>query len=131
VAETKLAIVADLGTLQRLARVVGPGHAREMAFTSDALDAQRAARINLVNSVFPDQEQMLTAARAMAAKIAALSPLAVQGTKVTLNYADDHSLRDGLKQVALFNSAFLLSSDTQEAMTAFMTKRTPTFKSRL
>lgn len=125
--ETKIAIVADVGTLQRITKVVGKGMAREMAFTGCKLPSDRALRCGLVNEVFDDKDAMLAHARKLAAEIASFSPLSVQGTKEVLNYSDDHNLRDGLEFIALWNSAFLKSNDLTEAITAFMEKREPQF----
>eukprot|EP01113_Clastostelium_recurvatum_P043740 TRINITY_DN7285_c0_g1_i2.p1 TRINITY_DN7285_c0_g1~~TRINITY_DN7285_c0_g1_i2.p1 ORF type:complete len:246 (+),score=50.14 TRINITY_DN7285_c0_g1_i2:156-893(+) len=131
VKETKLAIVADLGTLQRLPRLIGRGAAREMCFTGADYPSDWALRHHLVNEVFPDKDALLKAARSLALSIASNSPLVVQGTKVVLNYSDEHNLKDGLEHIALFNSAFLRSDDLQEAVMSFMEKRPPIFKSRL
>jgi enoyl-CoA hydratase len=125
--ETKVAIVADVGTLQRITSVVGKGMAREMAFTGCKLPSDRALQSGLVNQVFDEKEAMLNHARIIATEIATYSPLAVQGTKEVLNYSDDHNLRDGLEYIALWNAAFLKSNDVTEAITAFMEKRQPVF----
>lgn len=125
--ETKIAIVADVGTLQRITNVVGKGMAREMAFTGCKLPSDRALQCGLVNDVFDDKDAMLARARELATEIASFSPLAVQGTKGVLNYSDDHNLRDGLEYIALWNAAFLKSKDVTEAITAFMEKREPQF----
>lgn len=126
--ETKIAIVADVGTLQRITGVVNKGFAREMAYTGKRITADRALRAGLVNEVFPDKDALLAGAREMAAEIAANSPLAVQGTKRVLQYSEEHSLEDGLEYVAQWNSSFLRSNDLLEAMQAFVQKRTPEFK---
>lgn len=131
VLETKIAIVADLGTLQRLSPLVGRGVAREMVFTAERFGSERALRHGLVNSVYATKEEMLSAAREMARKISALSPLVVQGAKKVMNFADEHNTRDGLEMVALWNSAFLKSDDLFEAVSAFMGKREAKFTSRL
>lgn len=128
--ETKIAIVADVGTLQRITAIVGKGPAREMAYTGKRITSDRALRWGLVNEVYPDKDSMLAAARAMAAEIAANSPLAVQGTKAVLQYSEEHSTREGLEYVAQWNSSFLRSNDLIEAMQAFMEKRQPVFKGR-
>ena len=126
--ETKIAIVADVGTLQRITPIVGKGMAREMALTGAFIDAERALRCGLVNTVYAGKDEMLEGVRSSAAEIAANSPLAVQGTKTVLNYADEHSTEEGLEQVAQWNSSFLQSNDLMEAVSAFAEKREPKFK---
>lgn len=127
----KIGIVADLGTLQRIERIVGPGMAREMAFTADFIGADRALGCGLVNSVQADAAAVVAAGRKLAAEIAANSPLVVQGCKKVLDYAAEHSHEDGLMQIALWNTAFLRSDDLTEAVMAHMQKRTPKFRNRL
>ncbi len=130
VRETKVAIVADLGSLQRLPRIIGKGHVAELAFTGKDITAARAKEIGLVNDVVPDADAALAAARQLATEIAANSPLAVQGTKAVLTACEDKSVADGLDYVATWNAGFLSSDDLVEAMTAFMEKRPPEFKGR-
>jgi enoyl-CoA hydratase len=130
VRETRLAMVADVGTLQRLPRIVGRGHAAELAFSGRDIDAARACEIGLVNDVLPDVDALHTAARALAGDIAANSPLAVQGTKHVLQACEDRTVDQGLDYVAVWNAAFLVSDDLTEAMTAFFEKRPPTFTGR-
>jgi enoyl-CoA hydratase len=130
VRETKIAIVADLGTLQRLPRIVGQGHARELAFTGKDIDAARAAAIGLVSAVYPDRDQLYAAALALAEEIAQNPPLTVRGVKRVMDYSADRSVDDGLAYVAAWNAAQLASEDLAEAMTAFFAKRPPDFKGR-
>jgi enoyl-CoA hydratase len=130
VRETKVAIVADLGSLQRLPHIIGKGHVAELAFTGKDLTAGRAKEIGLVNDVLPDADAALAAARQLAQEIAANSPLAVQGTKAVLAACEDKSVAEGLDYVATWNAGFLASDDLVEAMTAFMEKRAPEFKGR-
>ncbi len=130
VRETKVAIVADLGSLQRLPRIIGKGHVAELALTGKDITAARARDIGLVNDVAPDAEAALAAARQLAAEVAANSPLAVQGTKAVLRACEDRSVADGLDYVATWNAGFLGSDDLVEAMTAFMEKRPPVFRGR-
>src|SRR4030042_1589280 len=77
--EAKFAIITDVGGLQRLPKVVGRGHAREIAFRGHRFDSGRAKAINLVNDVYPDQGTLEAKAREMAEEIASNSPLGVQG----------------------------------------------------
>lgn len=130
VREVKLAIVADLGSLQRLPRIIGQGHTRELAFTGRDIDADRALRIGLVNDVYADEAALLEAARAMAKEIAKNPPLVVQGTKQVLAFSEGRSVAEGLRFVSVWNSAFLSSQDLQEAFTAFAEKREPKFQGR-
>jgi enoyl-CoA hydratase len=128
VRETKIAMVADVGTLQRLPRVIGDGPARELIFTGRDIDAARALAIGLVNDVLPDAAALHARARELAAEIAANSPLAVQGSKQVLGFAVRRDVDAALDYVALWNSAFLHSDDLTEAMTAFMQRRKPAFR---
>jgi enoyl-CoA hydratase len=127
VRETKIAIVADVGTLQRLPRIIGKGHMAELAYTGKDIDATRAREIGLVNDVLPDFDGVVKAAQELAAEIAANSPLAVQGTKQVLKACEDRTIDEGLDYVAVWNAAFLQSNDLMEAMAAFIEKRPPTF----
>src|SRR5712691_1286782 len=127
VRETKVAIVADLGTLQRLPGIVGRGHVAELALSGRDITADRARDIALVNDVLPDHDALLKAAHDLAAEIAANSPLVVQGTKAVLRAGEGRSVAEGLDYVGIWNAAFLQSNDLVEAMTAFAEKRPPRF----
>jgi enoyl-CoA hydratase len=128
--ETRMAMVADVGTLQRLPGIIGKGQVAELAFTGDDFDAERARAIGLVNSVHADQQAVVDAAHAMAARMAANSPLAVTGTKHVLEYCAGKSVEDGLAYVAAWNAAFVASEDLGEAVSAFFEKRPPRFQGR-
>ena len=128
VREVRVAMVADLGTLQRLPRIVGQGLARELAYTGADVDATRAQAIGLVNHVFADKAALLEGAREMARKIAENPPLVVSGIKEVLDFGERSHVRDRERFVAVWNSAFLASNDLAEAMAAFMERRAPVFK---
>jgi enoyl-CoA hydratase len=125
--EARIAIVADIGSLQRLPHIIGEGNTRELAFTAKDIDAQRALRIGLVNEVFDGAEALEDAARAMAREIAANAPLAVQGAKRVLNESQGKPIAEGLTYVALWNAAYVHTSDLTEAISAFIEKRPPRF----
>ena len=127
VRETKIAIVADVGTLQRLPGIIGRGHVAELVFSGKDITAARAKEVGLVNDVHPDATSVLAAAQALAREIAANSPLAVQGSKAVLRAGEGRSVAEGLDYVALWNSAFFQSNDLIEAMAAFVEKRPPRF----
>lgn len=130
VRETKIAIVADLGTLQRLPLVVGQGQARELAFTGKDVSAERAERIGLVNELFPDPAALRAGAEALAREISANAPLTVRGVKRVLDFGVSRRVADGLDYVAAWNSAFLASEDLGEALSAFLEKRPAAYKGR-
>ncbi|MDC0710289.1 crotonase/enoyl-CoA hydratase family protein [Stigmatella sp. ncwal1] len=128
--EVKIGIVADLGALQRLPRIIGEGHTRELAYTGGDVDSERALRMGLVNEVFASPEELLTQARATARRIADNPPLVVQGAKQVMEYCADKSTADGLRYVAVWNSAFLQSHDLAEAFSAFAERRPAHFLGR-
>jgi enoyl-CoA hydratase len=130
VREVKVAIVADLGSLQRLSGIIGEGHLRELAYTGKDIDAARAEKIGLVNDVYPDQAGVLAAARGLAGQIAANPPLVVQGVKDVLDHRRGSEVADGLRYVAAWNSAFLPSEDLGEAARAFLERRPPEFRGK-
>lgn len=124
VREAKVAIVADIGSLQRLPAIIGSGHVAELALTGTDIDAARAAQINLVNHVVEGgADAVLAAALDMATEIAANSPLAVEGTKRVLSTNDGRTVAEGLDYVADFNTMYINSNDLIEAMTSFIEKR--------
>ncbi|RSN27551.1 crotonase/enoyl-CoA hydratase family protein [Amycolatopsis sp. WAC 01416] len=128
VREVKVAIVADLGSLQRLAPIIGEGHLRELALTGKDVDAARAEKIGLVNDVYADQGTLLAEARKLAQEIATNPPLVVQGTKNVLSANTERQVADGLRYVSAWNAAFLPSKDLGEAVQAFLERRAPEFK---
>jgi enoyl-CoA hydratase len=127
VRETRLAMVADVGTLQRLPSIVEPGRLAEIVYTGRDFGAEEAHEIGLVGRVFPDPDAARRAAVDLAHEIAANSPLAVQGTKAVLRAGAGRDVDEQLDYVALWNAAFLRSDDLAEAMIAFIEKRPPEF----
>lgn len=127
VRETRIAMVADMGTLQRLPRIVEPGRCAEIIYTGRDFGAEEALEVGLVSRVFPDRDATYEASMAVAVEIAANSPLAVQGAKAVLGAGEGMSVEEGLDHIALWNAAFLQSNDFLEATTAFLQKRPPKF----
>ena len=126
--EIDIGMTADVGTLQRLPKLIGEGMARELAYTARKVNAQEAREMQLVNRVFDSREALQAGVRDIAATIAAKSPLSIRGVKEMITYARDHSVADGLNYVATWNAAMLMSNDLQEAMMAHMGKRAAEFK---
>ena len=128
VRETRVGIVADVGTLQRLPGIVSTGQVAELAYTGKDIDAARAEKIGLVNDVYADADAVYAAACELAAEIAANAPLAVRGTKFILQQDEDLTTEQSLLLNGLWTMVTTLNSnDLKEAMMAFMEKRPPTF----
>ena len=126
--EIDIGMTADVGTLQRLPKLVGEGIVRELAYTGRKFDAQEAKEIGLVNRVFESREALYAGVHEIAATIAAKSPLSIRGTKEMITYARDHSVADSLNYIATWNAAMLMSQDLTEAMMSSMAKKAPSFK---
>ena len=126
--EIDMGMTADVGTLQRLPKLIGDGMVRELAYTGRKFAADEAHSLGLVNRVFAKPEALMAGVMEIAVEIAAKSPLAIRGTKEMILYARDHSVADGLNYIATWNAAMLMSSDLQEAMMAGMQKAVPKFR---
>lgn len=127
VKEVDLGIVADLGTLQRLSRLVGEGIAREWVFTARSIDWQEALQRGLVNQVLTDKDALYETGLQLAHTIASKSPLAIRGSKQVMNYSREHSTAEGLEYVALWNAAHLLSKDIETAIMASLQQQSARF----
>ena len=127
VAEVDVAITADLGTLQRLTHLIPEGVVRDLAYTGRRMEAEEAARLALVNRLLPSREEAIAAGLEIARTIAAKSPLAVAGAKLSLDYSRGRPVEEGLRQVALWNAATLGTADLLSAVKARMTRATPEF----
>ncbi|HCN45254.1 MAG TPA: crotonase/enoyl-CoA hydratase family protein [Pseudomonas sp.] len=125
--EIDMGMAADVGTLQRLPRIIGDGVLRELAYTGRTIDATEAQRIGLVNRTWDDHAALLDGVFAIAAEIAGKSPIAVAGTKEMLSYMRDHRIDDGLEYIATWNAAMLQSTDLRVAVAAHMSKQKPEF----
>lgn len=122
--EVDVGLAADLGTLQRFPKIIGnDSMARELALTARKFDASEAKDIGFVSKIYENKEETLSAALEVAKGIAEKSPVAVQGTKIVMNYARDHSVADGLVQIAEWNAAQLQSEDLMKSAQAAMMKQ--------
>lgn len=128
--ETRLGIIADIGTLQRLPHIIGHGWFRELALTGRDFTAQEALQMGFVTRVCPDREALYVEADNLARQIAECPPLTVQGTKDVILYSRDNGIQAGLDYVAQKNAAALPAEDLMEALAAFMEKRKPIFKGK-
>lgn len=125
--ETNIGMTADVGTLQRLPKLIPEGVARELAYTGRRMSAERARAVGLVNEVFPDHETMLGEVTAIASEIASKSPLAVHGVKEMINYTRDHSVADALSYMATWQSGMFQPTDMVESFAAQSEGREPEY----
>ena len=128
--ETRMGIIADLGTLQRLPYIIGHGWFRELALTGRDFTAAEALQMGLLTRVCEDRTTLYAEAKTLASSIAECPPLTVQGVKDVILYSRDHGIDPGLNYVAQKNTAALPSEDVVEALRAFMEKRKPVFKGK-
>ena len=125
--ETKVAIIADMGSLQRMPNIVGEGWTRELALTGRDFTAEEALQMGFITHICADLDALYATAGELAREIAANSPVAVEGTKEVLNYTRNHGVEAGLEYVAQKNAVALYCEDLKEAMLAFAEKRPPVF----
>jgi enoyl-CoA hydratase len=125
--EINIGMAADVGTLQRLPKIIPDSKMREMAYTGRRMLADEAKDSGLVGEVYETQDQMLDAVHKLAAEIASKSPVAIYGLKAVMNYSRDHNVSDSLDFNALWSGAMLSQTDMAEAMTAQMEKRDANF----
>lgn len=127
VKEVDLAVVPDVGTLQRLGHVIGYSAMAELTYSAETFDAQRALSLRLVSRVLESRDALLEAAMKLAQDIASKPPTAVRGIKRNLLWSRDHSVQDGLAFVATWNAAMLVGEDLAEALDAALSKRKPQY----
>jgi enoyl-CoA hydratase len=125
--EINIGMTADVGTLQRLPKLIPEGVARELAYTGDRMPAQRALEVGLVNAVYEDHESLVAGVLDVAARIARRSPLAIWGTKEMLNFTRDHSVEDSLRYMAGWQSGMFQPADMLEEFAAKGERRDPSF----
>jgi len=121
--EVDLGMAADVGTLQRFPKVIkSDSLARELAFTARKFLAKEALECGFVSRVFEDREKLLAESIALAEDISKKSPVAIQGTKLSMVYSRDHSVQAGLDHIAQRNEAMLQSEDFINATVSLLTK---------
>mmetsp|Transcript_32905 Transcript_32905/g.55464 ORF Transcript_32905/g.55464 Transcript_32905/m.55464 type:complete len:432 (+) Transcript_32905:61-1356(+) len=126
--ETDLAIVADIGTLQRLPGLIGHQQACELTYTGRTITGVEAEALGLVLKCFDTEAEMMTHVHEVAQEIASKSPITIRGVKRVLLHKRDHTVTESLEQVKMWNTAYLLSDDLMEAMRAAMSKEKPVYK---
>lgn len=126
--EVDIAIVADVGVVQRLSKIVGDGRTRELAYTARQASGEEAARMGLVSESLGDREALAARVQAIAESIAAKSPVTVRGLKENLVYSRDHSVAEGLRHAADWNAAMLMSEDLDAVAKALRARTNPVFR---
>ncbi len=121
--EINIGMVADVGTLQRLPKLVPLGVVKELAYTGRRMGAKRACEVGLVNEVFESHEATVAAALQCAHEIASKPPIAIWGSKQAINYARDHSVDDALKQMGWLQAGIWDTAAVREAVMAAKEKR--------
>lgn len=126
--EVDIGLAADIGTLQRFQKIVGNDSLfRELAFSGRRLTSSDALKLGLVSAIYADKESMLSSALELAKEIASKSPIAVQTTKVSINYSRDHTVSESLRQIADVNMVMLQSEDIMKSVMATLSKEKPIF----
>jgi enoyl-CoA hydratase len=125
--EINIGMVADVGTLQRLPKLIPEAVVKELAYTGRRLPAARAQALGLVNEVFDSAESLLASAMQAAREIAAKPPVAIWGTKQAIHYARDHATADALQHMGLLQSAIWSNRHVREAVMAMKEKRAGQF----
>ena len=126
--EIDIGMTADVGTLQRLPKLIPDGVARELAYTGRNMDAEEAREVGFINRVFEDREAMMREVMVIAQAIARKSPLAVRGSKEMLLYARDHSVSESLNYIATWNAGMLSEADLQAGLRAQLEKHQATYE---
>ena len=126
--ETQLGMTADVGTLQRLPKLIPIGVVKELAYTGRNFGAQEAQQLGFVNKVFDDQDIMLSEVTKLAQSIAMNSPVAVAGTKTMINYATEHTITESLTYMATWQAGMFQMEDVMKAMEAQKTQSLPDFE---
>jgi enoyl-CoA hydratase/carnithine racemase len=127
IGETKLGLVADVGILQRMPKIVSKGDLRELAYTGKVFDGDYAEKIRFVSKTYKNFDDLFHAGVVLAEEIASNSSNIVQGTKQVLDKGEDLTTEQALDFVQLWNTSFLITEDLREGVTAFMEKRKPKF----
>ena len=129
--EINIGMAADVGTLQRLPRLIPEGIVRELAYTGRKFLSEEAMKFGLVNNIYASTEEMMEAVMNVAKEVASKGPLAITSTKEMLNFSRDHSIKDSLNYVALWNTAMSINHEMSVALKAKVEKKEPKFEDLL
>uniref|UniRef100_A0A915PQV7 Uncharacterized protein n=1 Tax=Setaria digitata TaxID=48799 RepID=A0A915PQV7_9BILA len=126
--EVDIGLAADVGILNRINKLVGNDSlTREFAYTARNFNSSEALNYGFISRIFDSNEECLSAALSLADNIAMRSPIAIQGTKLALNYSRDHPIDDSIQMIRLWNQAHLQSDDLLQAGAAAFSNQKPKF----
>ncbi|MCC5813712.1 MAG: crotonase/enoyl-CoA hydratase family protein [Leptospira sp.] len=125
--EAKVAIVADMGSLNRLPSIIGEGNTRELALTGKDISGEEALNMGLVTKLFETPEELLEGAKATALEIANNPAIVIRGVKNVMNYCRDKSIQAGLQYVASYNAGMLDTKDLRVAYESFQNRKRPIY----
>ena len=125
--EINIGMTADVGTLQRLPKLIPDAIVRELAYLGGRMPARRAYEVGLINGVYANHDELVAGALGVAAQIAAKSPLAIWGSKEMITYARDHTVADALNYIATWQTGMFQPTDMLESFAAKSEGRDPVF----
>jgi enoyl-CoA hydratase len=129
--EINIGMAADVGTLQRIPRLIPEGIVRELAYTGRRFLSDEALKHGMVNKVFESHEEMMESVMKVANEIASKGPLAIAGTKESLNYGRDHTTEESLNHIALWNTAVGINDEMGAVFKAKAEKKEAEFEDLL
>ncbi len=129
--EINIGMAADVGTLQRIPRLIPEGVVRELAYTGRRFLSEEALKHGMVNQIFDTREEMMQGVMEVAKEIASKGPLAIAGTKESLNYGRDHTVEESLNHIALWNTAVGINDEMGTVFKAKAENKEPEFEDLL
>ena len=121
--ETKIGMVADVGTFPRIVKLLPEGIVKELAFTGRNFSAQEAKEYGFVNKLYESHDSLIEGALEIANEIASNSPAAVYGCKRVIDFSRDHTIDEGLEWINMWNASMLSQSELMEGFQSYKSKK--------
>ena len=125
--ETKIGMVADVGTFPRIVKLLPEGIVKELAFTGRNFSAQEAKEYGFVNRLYESHDSLIEGALEIANEIASNSPAAVYGCKKVIDFSRDHTIDEGLEWINMWNASMLSQSELMEGFQSYKSKKEGNF----
>ena len=125
--ETKIGMVADVGTFPRIVKLLPEGIVKELAFTGRNFSAQEAKEYGFVNRLYESHDALIEGALEIANEIASNSPAAVYGCKRVIDFSRDHTIDEGLEWINMWNASMLSQSELMEGFQSYKSKKEGNF----